>query len=87
MWPLLVKRFIIFVIGYIVVAFIYIKAINIVVPFLQPKIASLYPLYTQIHTQLRIANDPDFHYLPPDWTEEIYKNPSNADYEGLTEEV
>lgn len=27
------------------------------------------------------------HYLPPDWTEETYKNPSDADYEGLSKEV
>ena len=34
-----------------------------------------------------IANNPILHYLPPSWTEEIYENPSDADYEGLTDEV
>lgn len=34
-----------------------------------------------------MADNPILSYLPPGWTEEKYKNASDADYEALTEEV
>ena len=62
--------------------FIWIKTAGFVIDYFElDKI----DLDAQLPTQM--ADNPILHYLPPGWTEETFENPSDADFEGLTEEV